>query len=252
MPAVDPAELPELNAPPVAPMEYKSTPPSRPPSKPPKRPASRPPPGQAAQTWSGVLTDKPPVQVLSKLVREHATGTVEFKFGLVWKRLDLREGHALALSSNMGMEQIGEQLVRRRLISRLDLDRATRESFGSESAMFERLLSNNLLEAETLETELGRNLGERLEEVIGWSEGTFEFRPGLPENPPVTPRFDFVEFLRKHQGDVRPSRSVPPPPAVPKGSLVDVLNFAKGVHDASQGQGRVDQVTGDIKPRRSK
>jgi serine/threonine-protein kinase len=149
--------------------------------------------------WSGDLATTRGPDVVSRLVNLRATGTLELKAGSVWKKLALRDGRPQVLSSNVGLEGIGEQLVRGKLLTRFDLDKALRESPRGEDGLIERLLATQTLTAAQLAPELGRNITEGLSDAFGWRQGTFEFTPGPAEAGVVDPGLDLAEWIQQRE-----------------------------------------------------
>ena len=149
--------------------------------------------------WSGDLAATRGPDVVSRLVNLRATGTLELKAGSVWKKLALRDGRPQVLSSNVGLEGIGEQLVRSKLLTRFDLDKALRESPRGEDGLIERLLATQTLTAAQLAPELARNITEGLSDAFGWRQGTFEFTPGPAEAGVVDPGLDLAEWIQQRE-----------------------------------------------------
>jgi hypothetical protein len=169
--------------------------------------------------WSGDLAATRGPDVVSRLVNLRATGTLELKAGSVWKKLALRDGRPQVLSSNVGLEGIGEQLVRSKLLTRFDLDKALRESPRGEDGLIERLLATQTLTATQLAPELGRNITEGLSDAFGWRQGTFDFTPGPAEAGVVDPGLDLAEWIQQRETktglrssgpESSPSRTPPP------------------------------------------
>lgn len=154
---------------------------------------------------SGDLATTRASDVLSKLAVERSTGIVEFRAGSVWKKLTLIEGRPTVLQSNIGLEGIGEQLVRSRLIPRFELDKALRESPRGEDGLVERLLVTKVLTAEQIAPELGKNIQDGLVDLFGWRQGTFEFVPQSVQRPPVTASVDLLQLAQKDALRNRPS-----------------------------------------------
>jgi hypothetical protein len=145
--------------------------------------------------FQGILSRARPAEILARLVQERASGELELKAGSVWLKLLLINGRAMASASNIGMEQLGEQLVRARILSRADLDRALRESPSGDAQLVDRLLKLSLVDPAILRAELTKNIQGQLEDVLGWSEGSFSFEPGTPEPPAVVPEVNLVGLV---------------------------------------------------------
>lgn len=225
---------------PVPPQSQEPARAARPPSSPPAKIG----PGPAR----GDFAEAAPAVVLSRLLSSRASGRLEFKSGLIWKRIDLHEGQVLNVSSNMGMEDLGEQLVRSKAVKRADLDRALRESRGSEVAAWHRLLEIEAVTREALAGQLGASITHALEDVLGWEDGSFEFVPGQPEMPPVVPTVDLGRLVSRRGGSIsgppRPSAPAPAPsddshhdglPPRKRPSLAEALGLARQAQEGPGG-----------------
>lgn len=202
---------------------------------------------------AGELAKSTPREILEKLVRLGATGRATFTIGPIWKALTLRAGKPLTISSNMGMEILGEQLVQSKLLTRGELDRALRESSGGDDGLVARLLKLGLVERGALARQLGEILTLRLSDMLDWSDGSFEFAPLLPPEPPLRPDVDMLTMLQSARPSLAPKPKRRPseePPASPgaassKPSLKRVLDMAKKVNEA--GRARPDDLGGSRK-----
>jgi hypothetical protein len=121
---------------------------------------------------------------------------VEFRCGLIWKKVKLFEGQPIGVTSNMGMELIGEHLVKSRIISREQLHRALQTSERGGRPLTATLVEAGALEQSTLEDELGKNLGARLNEVFEWRWGTFELESEPVKPAEFTPRLDLEGLIQ--------------------------------------------------------
>jgi hypothetical protein len=232
--ARSPETPPPITAPvrgPVPPPEERTAPSARVPSSdaglrvPPPRPPTEPEgpadrtrahimpdiAEEAAQAWSGELASTRPLDVVARLAAAGATGVLELRAGSVWKRLTFIRGEGAEISSNIGLEGLGEQLVRAKLLQRPELDKALRESPRGEGGLAERLLATNTLTREQLATELEKLVREALVDVFAWRQGVFAFVPQSLTVPVVHPHVDLAELVRREQNRARPS--FPPPDA---------------------------------------
>lgn len=254
-PAVGASPPPQPQAPP----KPKATPPPPPPSSvpPPKavqalEPAPapepvvvEPPPTLGA--FAGELADARPADVLLDLEVAKASGTLLFTCGPIWKRLDLIDGSPAQITSNMGMETFGDQLVKAKLIKRADLDRAMRELGRGGEPLTARLLSRKLVDETQLAEQLGLNIADRLKDVLAWRTGSFDFDPAPPSSPALMPILDLQAFVEENRPNYEPRRSSakesdsPAPPSPGKPSLTDALRMARTVSKGA-GKGRIDEV----------
>lgn len=204
----------------------------------PERPGAAdlpPPPAPLVPAWSGDLSVTRTAEVVSRLVQLRASGTLELRAGPIWKKLLLSDGSAVALQSNVGMESIGEQLVRAKLIQRYDLDRALRESLRGEDGVADRLLDVGAIDAPRLGAELGKSVADGLVDAFGWRQGSFDFQPAAIERPRVMPQVEIDEIAQRELSRGKGARTTPPegtgrPSLDPPGrsSLIDALGDPSG------------------------
>ncbi len=214
------------------------------------------PPGEPIR--AGKLEEHPAVDILEHLAADGSSGIVEFRCGLIWKRVLISEGKPTGVTSNMGMELIGEHLVKARIISREDLERALQNSERLQKPLTFCLLEETALTRETLEVELGRNLGARLQEVLEWRWGTYEFTAQTMAKVEILPRLDLQELLanarvsRARQDSAAADAAQDAPASVdavsnPQTKLKEALRVARSIAK-STGKGRVDRPWRNPKP----
>jgi serine/threonine-protein kinase len=194
---------------------------------------------------SGKLEDHPAVDVLEAYSEGQASGVLEFRCGLIWKRVRLDEGNPTGITSNMGMELIGEHLVKARLITREQLDQALEDSERSARSLTQTLLDQGALDKERLAVELGNNLSARLQEVLEWRWGTFEFKDRPVPAADILPRLDLDALLstarQKREESHAPGREQELSDSLnPHRRLKEALKVARSIADSS-GKGRVDR-----------
>ncbi len=195
---------------------------------------------------TGKLEDTPAVDVLETITGGNLSGTLEFRCGLIWKRVQICSGSPMGITSNMGMELIGEHLVKSRLITRRDLDHALGAAERSGTLLTGKLLELGLLTREVLEEELGKNLSARLVEVLEWRWGTYEFREEPVPASDLLPKLDLAALIRRTR-DTLERRSVEEQPKEPSGEhtpqkkLKEALRVARSIASSS-GKGRVERV----------
>ncbi len=207
---------------------------------------SEPEPGVGP--FAGNLDDARPGDVLLDLYTARASGTIEFSNGPIWKKLEIIEGGPARITSNMGMEMFGEQLVRAKLLKRAELDRVMRELGRGGETLVERLISRELIDEAQLAEQLGLNIADRLLEVLSWRAGEFSFDGEPPPRPALMPRLDletFVEENRPSYEHRRPAVQQSEDPVERVGgikpSLTDALRMARAVTKGG-GKGRIDEV----------
>lgn len=205
-------------------------------------PAQLPPstsPAPVPAPLAGKLEDTPAATVIEQLVRDKADGEVEFRCGLIWKRVRFDRGMPVGVTSNMGMELIGEHLVKARIIHREALDQALIAAERAGSSLTDELLKRHLVDQETLEHELGENISARLREVLQWRWGTFEFTELHAEPMRVIPRLDLDALLQRPQD---PASAPSEAAREPASDLESALQAARDIADNSSGRGRVDRT----------
>lgn len=206
--------------------------------------------------WSGKLEEIAAAEAFDQLTRAGASGSLEFRCGLIWKRVQLDQGTPIAITSNMGMELIGEHLVKARLISRRELDRALHAAERDGQPLTVKLLELGLIDRPRLEEELGKNLSARLAEVLEWRWGTFEFAPQPPESAAIRPKLDLARIIQsaveaRARADAEEHASDEPVENDSDQSrLKEAFQRARSIA-ASTGKGRVDDV-GSAPPRPAK
>jgi len=194
---------------------------------------------------SGKLEEVPAVDVIEAYCSSSCSGVLEFRCGLIWKRVRLDQGVPTGITSNMGMELIGEHLVKARMISRQQLESALEDSERSARTLTQTLLDQGAIERHRLEVELGKNLAARLQEVLEWRWGTFEYHDRPVPSAEILPRLDLPELLnraREDRSDSEPhGRPHTPSDSVsPQRKLREALQVARSIADSS-GKGRVDR-----------
>jgi serine/threonine-protein kinase len=194
----------------------------------------------------GKLEEHAAVDVLAAYADGGHSGILEFRCGLIWKRVRLDRGVPTGITSNMGLELIGEHLVKARIITRDQLDRALEESDSSARSLTQTLLHRGALDRERLEIELGKNLSARLREVLQWRWGTFEYLDRPVPAADILPRLDLDELLGEarvkqapdHAG--RREHESSDDNLNPHRRLREALQVAKSIASGS-GKGRVER-----------
>lgn len=209
----------------------------------PKKPAPAPL-DPSAPLSEGKLEQLPAAEVLARLTKEGKTGVVEFRCGLIWKRVTLVDGTPTGITSNMGMELIGEHLVKAKIIRRADLERALKASEREGRPLTMKLIENGALDRPTLEEELGKNLAGRLQEVLEWRWGTFSYKDQGLDRPEILPKLDLQSLLTRARaargadganGDGGNGEA-----SSPQEKLQEALRVARSISQ-SGGKGRVDR-----------
>lgn len=240
-PDVPPSSLPAFSAPARNP---SSAAPESAGLAPPSPPTTAPSP--IASPWRGKLEEISAAKVLGELARSASSGSLEFRCGLIWKRVRFDQGAPVGIMSNMGMELIGEHLVKARLIERSDLDRALHAAERDGQPVTVKFLELGLLDRETLEDELGKNLAARLTEVLEWHWGVFEFLPEAPQPATIRPRLDLAALVtasaRAREDAPEGAREGEDQTGVdPAARLKQAVQRARSIAESS-GKGRIEDV----------
>ena len=208
-----------------------------------KDPEPENPPADGSSATEGKLEDVVAAEVLRQITEDGCTGIVEFRCGLIWKRVIVVDGRPTGITSNMGMELIGEHLVKARIISRADLDRALKGSEREGRPLTVTLLEQGALDRSTLEVELGNNLAARLSEVLEWRWGTFEFKAQEIEAPEILPKLDIdalLESSARGRHDPSGGFDLGSDMDSPEQRLSEALRVARSI-SKSGGKGRVER-----------
>lgn len=200
-------------------------------------------PPEMPAPWQGSLERWPAADVLSHLHEGGATGQLEFRCGLIWKRVRFEDGDATQVRSNMGMELIGEHLVKHRLIERSELDDALRRAEQAAEPLTQVLLSNGRLARPVLETALAENLSQRLEEVFDWRWGSFSFQPSEEAPSEIRPSLNLGAFIEAQRAR-RAQDKKPVPRSDSDGAEAELRRAFALAQDMarSSGKGRVDRL----------
>lgn len=146
---------------------------------------------------TGKLEEVSAVDLLECLAEGGHTGVIEFRCGLIWKKVKMFDGRPMSVSSNMGLELIGEHLVKSRIITRDQLHKALQRSEREGRPLTTMLIEDGALDRDVLEDELGNNLGARLHDVLAWRWGTFELKAETVKEAEYMPRLDLRALLER-------------------------------------------------------
>lgn len=193
---------------------------------------------------SGKMEETPSVDILECLYLGQHSGMVEFRCGLIWKRVNIFDGQPIGVTSNMGMELIGEHLVKSKIITREQLHQALHTSEREEQPLTRVLIQNGVLQRDVLEEELGKNLAARLNEVLDWRWGTFEFKHETLGPVDFMPRLDMEELFHKARQKLNESSSAPEieyeEPFDPQKNLEKAVDMARSI-ESSTGRGKIER-----------
>ena len=106
-----------------------------------------------------------------------ATGVLHLESGKKRKWIELRDGHPVAVRSNLLNECLGHYLLRTGRIQQADLDESRRH-MKSGRLQGEILVAMEILSEEEITAALRAQADEKLFEVFAWDDGTFRFEKG--------------------------------------------------------------------------
>ena len=139
----------------------------------------------------GVVPD-----LLRQIYVGRRNGTLTLAHGPERQSLRFRHGHIVNAHTNVVEERLGEMLVRRKLLSADDLERATAIVIRDKRRLGEVLAELHLLDASGLEDAVAFHVHEMLAKVFTWTEGTYAFA----EEPVTAPGGELT--LKLSTGDL--------------------------------------------------
>ena len=190
----------------------------------------------------GFLEMEPPTEILLTLAAKKESGLFVCQTGQRRKEVYLVNGNPVYVGSNDSKELLGEFLVEKGIIDRMELEMALALLPKFNGHMGDTLIALGMLTAVNLFGHIKEQVLSRLDELLGWREGNYEYyrgaecRSGVVElsiNP-----FHFVKekVLRDVQDinaavvlDEMGSCLVAPTPILPE--LIDLLNFPTEIEE---------------------
>jgi CheY-like chemotaxis protein len=125
-------------------------------------------------TLSGSLRRVPFPALLHHLHGLRATGVLHLESGKKRKWIELRDGHPVAVRSNLVNECLGHYLLRSGHIKQTDLDESRRR-MRTGQLQGEILVAMELLTEEEIAAALLAQADEKLFEIFSWKVGNFRF-----------------------------------------------------------------------------
>jgi CheY-like chemotaxis protein/tetratricopeptide (TPR) repeat protein len=125
----------------------------------------------------GSLERVPFPALLHHLHGLRATGVLHLESGKKRKWIELRDGHPVAVRSNLLNECLGHYLLRSGRIQQVDLDESVRQMKGGR-LQGEILVAMDLISEEEITQVLRAQADEKLFEVFAWEGGGFRFEKG--------------------------------------------------------------------------
>ena len=146
-------------------------------SPPPAAPRRQAPP-RTSTLHRGVLDPMLVIDLLCQIAREQRTGALVIRSGEHFKEAYFQHGHPVFVRCNVEADRFGEFLVRRRVITRDQLDRALAvlDHFGGR--LGQALVSLDLIQPVDAVRLLAAQVAAKLVTACTWRTGAYEFRDG--------------------------------------------------------------------------
>jgi len=125
------------------------------------------------------------------------TGVLHFAHGEQRYSVRFQRGHLVNATTNVTEDRLGEMLVRERLLSQANLEKATEMVIQEKKRLGQALLELEAFDQDGLERAIARHVHEMLGRVLAWNEGTWEFA----EEPETAVGTDEIT-LKLSTGDV--------------------------------------------------
>jgi hypothetical protein len=164
----------------------------------------------------GNLADSSFCEILAQLSRGHETGVLRLSGATPSKSVYLQDGKIVFASSTDPDDRLGELLLTRGIITREQLDEASK-SLNPGKRLGTALVEQGFLPAEDLPKWVREQVKEILFSLFSWTEGSFVFEAGpFPSDEAITLRLSTPEIflsglkmvqkwsvLRKGAGEIR-------------------------------------------------
>ncbi len=131
-------------------------------------------PAAATQRLQGSLEEMPFPALLHNLHGLRATGVLHLELGKKRKWIELRDGHPVAVRSNLLNECLGHYLMRNERIQQADLDESRRRMKGGQ-LQGAILVAMELLSEDEMVQALQSQADEKLFDLFSWEAGRFRF-----------------------------------------------------------------------------
>ncbi|MBW2665507.1 MAG: response regulator, partial [Deltaproteobacteria bacterium] len=128
----------------------------------------------ATRRLQGSLEEMPFPALLHNLHGLRATGVLHLELGKKRKWIELRDGHPVAVRSNLLNECLGHYLLRNERIQQADLDESRRRMKGGQ-LQGAILVAMELLSEDEMVQALQSQADEKLFDLFSWEAGRFRF-----------------------------------------------------------------------------
>ena len=145
----------------------------------------------------GILEESVLPGLMRDLYVGRKTGVLHFARGEQRYSVRFQRGHLVNATTSVTEDRLGEMLVRERLLSQANLEKATEMVIQEKKRLGQALLELEAFDQDGLERAIARHVHEMLTRVLAWNEGTWEFA----EEPETAVSTDEIT-LKLSTGDV--------------------------------------------------
>lgn len=142
---------------------------------------------QRAATATGLLSETSFIRVLFQLATQRETGRLLVSADDIKKEIFLVAGIPVFVGSNDPQERIGEYLIARGAITRDQLNDALVIAHNFSNHLGNTLMTMNLISPNQFYDFLVAQLREKIEAVVVWREGRWDFYQGVVYDGPKVP-----------------------------------------------------------------
>jgi serine/threonine-protein kinase len=135
--------------------------------------------GPGVPDRQGLLASDTVAGVFLLLVRHHETGLLVADAGAARKEVYFVEGHPIYASSNLAGELLGEYLVKRGVLNRMELDMALALLPRYEGHLGDTLVAMELIDPLTLFNHITQQVRFKILDLFTWKTGTWTFFRGV-------------------------------------------------------------------------
>ena len=133
----------------------------------------------------GLLEMETPVQVILSLAANNSSGLLVCQDKKRRKEAYLKEGYPVYVGSNDSTELLGEFLVAKEIIERKELEMALALLPKFNGHLGDTLIALGMLSALDLFGHISDQVTRRLEDLLSWKTGSYEFFEGVECRPDV-------------------------------------------------------------------
>jgi len=135
-------------------------------------------------------------RLLARLNRKRSTGMLRVEHGGATKDIYLRRGDPVSVSSNVAEELLGTYLLRRKVLTQDQLNRALQRLSEFGGRLGDALVGERVLAAHDLFRYLSEQIQDRILDVFQWPAAQWTWYPDAAPTVPGSPLgVDFVELI---------------------------------------------------------